>query len=422
MLFLFIYLFNLYIRPQDWFAPLYGWPVDYLIIIPALIFGFIGIFSDKKKLIKTPHYVLLILLLLVIFLSNAIHGNFGFGFDQTMLFLKKVCVFIIVLLIVKSTTKLKSTLFLINIFCSVIAIQAILQFFSGGTGLAGQGFYHPGIDNVSSRTQWVGLFSGANSTALIFNLAIALCLEFSFGPYSLFWRILNMVFASCLIFGVYTTNSRGGFLTLAAVIVTFFLLKMKNKKVAVITSFLLCLSLLIYLAPGRMGMLNTQEESAYIRTRLWGNAMDWFKENPLLGIGKGQFELQSSRSLVAHSNFMQNLSEIGGIGIFVWVALIYFAFKGLFLIYSRKVTNRKEDDIKSLTRALLVSFIGFNVCTLFITMETEVLYLLLGVSVAIMNIYNREIKTFNLKFTFKDLGGILVSIFGLLLYYHFYTR
>ncbi len=325
------------------------------------------------------------------------------------------------LLIVNSTNKLKQVMFLMVVLSCIIAGQAISQYYSGEMGLAGQDFYHSG---TGIRTKWVGLWNGANIMALLLNISLPFALEFTFGPYSKFHRLVNALFSGCLIIGVYTTNSRGGFVTMLAILVMYPLIRIKNIK-AIILSIILATVMVVYLAPSRIGELNTQEESANIRTRLWGNAFDMFKENPLLGVGKGKFAENTSRNLVAHSNFMQNLGEIGGLGIFVWVGLIYFSFKSLLSVYNMRIEGNNQNDrgkLNSLSRALLVSLIGFNICTLFITMEIDIFYLLLGLCAACINIAQSEYKLIELKFTFKDFRNIIGVIIIMMAYYHIYTR
>lgn len=420
MIFLYLYLINLYIRPQDWLPFLYAWPVDYLVLIPALIFGFILQASEDKPLVKNPQYGLLFLLLVIIFLSNAVHGNFSFGIDQFIKFFKKMCIFVVALLMVKSTNKLKWATFFIILLSSFIAYQSIEQFLSGSSGWANQGFYH-NEDGV--RTKWVGLWDGANITALLLNVSVPFALEFVFGPYPLYWRIPNVILGACLIGGIYTTNSRGGFVTLLATLFLYPIFRYRKKVVSIMMGVFLAGLIFLCLAPSRSAEISTDEESAHVRTRLWGNAMDMFKENKLLGVGKGKFSENTSRNLIAHSNFMQNLGEIGGIGIFVWIALIYFSFKGLYYANRVKPPPGREGVVfKSLVRAILISMISFNICTLFITMEIDLFYLLLGLCAVAVNIMNRKIQPIELRFELKDVRNILAIIVLLLLFYHYFTR
>lgn len=420
-LLLFTYLINLYIRPQDWIPMFYGWPVDYLIIIPALITGAFIKASGNKNLVSIPQYRLLAALLTIVFLSNAVNGYFGFGINEFVYFLKKVCIFIIALLLIRSIKGLKNTIFFIVLLSSYIAIQALVQFALGGLGLAGQEFYHSG---EGVRTKWVGLWDGGNVMALLLNIAIPFAMEFAFGPYPAGFRTINLALTGALIGGVYTTNSRGGFVTLIAILFFYPLFRLKKKQIAIIFGAIFALIGLVYFAPSRMTQISTDEESAHIRTRLWGNAMDMFKKSPLLGIGKGRFKEDSEnwRHMLAHSNFMQNLGEIGGIGIFIWIALIYFSIKGLLQTTKWKtLPGSKEERMKSLARALMVSMFGFNICTLFVTMDIDIFYLLLGLCAAAVNIINMEIKPSAIKFTFKDTRNILLIILMLLLFYHMYT-
>jgi len=422
MFLLFLYLFNLYIRPQDWLGVFQGLPVDYLLIIPALVYALLIQTHEKTRLVRLPQYALLAVFLIIVFLSDAVNGQVALGLLEFTKFLKLVCIFVMVLLLVKSTTKLKWTLFFIVVFSTFIAGQAIYQFISGGSGFAGQGFYHVGVDDVANRTSWVGLWNGANITALLLNVAVPFALEFAFGSYPKLWRFLNMAFAGCLIGGIYTTNSRGGFVTLLAILFLYPLFRIKKKRTAVIMGALLAGAILLYLAPSRSGLMDTSEESAHIRTRLWNTGIEMFKDHPVFGVGKGQFAQNTSRNLIAHSNFIQNLGETGGTGIFVWVALLYFSFKGLFYPYKLQPTNKNEIQLKSLSRALLVSFIGFNIGTLFITHEIDLLYLLLGLFAACINIFNQDVRPIKMmkltRLDFFAICGIIVSLF---IFYRYYT-
>jgi O-antigen ligase len=376
--------------------------------------------SNKKPLVKIPQYKILAALLFIAFFSNAIRGNASFGIDQFVKIFKLMCIFAFVLMIVKSPGKLKTTLFVIILCSSFIAIQALVQFFSGSAGIAGQGFYH-NEDGV--RTKWVGLWNGANVMALMFNVAVPFAFEFACGPYNFIFRFINFLLMAALIGGIYSTNSRGGFLTLLITLFLYPMFRVKSKKIAIILGVFLGMITIVCLAPSRMGEINTQEESAHIRTRLWNNGMEMFKDNPLLGVGKGRFTAENDRGMMAHSNFIQNIGETGGIGIFLWIALIYFSFKGLFLVSKLKFNDTsQENTYKSLVRAIMISLIAFNFSTLFVTMELDIFYLLLGLAAVVMNMINQDIQPFNMKFSYKDARNVIGILFVLLLYYHYYTR
>lgn len=421
MLFIVLYLLNLYIRLQDWMPFFYGWPVDYLVMIPALFFSFMIHFQNKDKLVRIPQYRLLAALLIVIFLSNIVNGHTYFGLLQFIRFGKFVCIFIIVLLLVNSTKKLQTTMFLMVVFSLFLAIQVIAQQFSGSIGIAGQGF---SVSGVAGRARWVGLWDGPNVLSLLFNVSIAMAIEFVFGHYSFIWRLINFISGVILIYGVYATNSRGGFLTLLIIMLTYPIIKLRKRKIAIIIGIALAALFFVYLAPSRINQINTSERSANIRTRLWGNAKDMFRENPILGIGKGRFILENHRRMAAHSSFMENLPEIGGVGIFIWVGLIYFSFKGIYYVYKIKpelILNDNQERLKSLAIALFVSLLGFNFCTLFVTMEIEIFYLLLGLCAAVINIMNKEIKEIEMRFSFNDVKNICFVIIGMLTFYHLFT-
>jgi O-antigen ligase len=397
-----------------------GWPVDYLVMIPSLIYGYISIQNDPRKLPTMPQYKLLVSLLVIIFLSDAIQGYMDLATTEFILFFKRACIFIIIIFLVRSSKDMKRVLFLIVLFATFIAGQAIWQYFSGSGGIAGQGFYH-NEDGV--RTKWVGLWNGANMMALLLNMSVPFALEFASGSYSAGFRIFNALCVMCLIGGVYTTNSRGGFLTLLSILFLFPMFKLKSKKVALIVGAGFAGLVIVNLAPSRMNEVNSDEESAYVRTRLWNHGLEMFQTHPLLGVGKGRFVEEAGRGLLAHSNFIQNIGETGGLGIFCWIGLIYFSIKGLWTIqFSQTLPDPPSQLLKSLSRALMVSLVAFCVCTIFVTMEVDLYYLVLGLCAATINIMHQTHGPFKVNFTKRDVLNILVIIIFLLIFYRLNVR
>lgn len=420
MILLYLYLINLYVRPQDWIPFFLNWPVDYMLIIPALIIGLVLKQSETKQ--NLPKDLLgkyLIFFLVIVFVSNLVNLNISIGFEQFTLFLKKTCIFYMFITLVRSVKNLKSILFWTVILSAFIAFQAIQQFFSGGVGLAAQGFY---LSGEGVRTKWIGLWNGANVMSLLFNISLPFALEFTFGSFSVIFKLVNFILSIVLIIGIYTTNSRGGFLTLLVVLALFTMFRLKSKKFAIVCSCVLIGIMIVFCSPTRVSQMNTQEENANERTRLWGNAMDSFKEKPILGIGKGTFILSNSRHKLAHSNFMQNLAETGIIGIFVWLAIVYFAFKGLWYSYTNLLLSNSKSDLVATSRALLVSLIGFNIATLFITMEIDIFYLLLALCAVNTSLVHKSAPNLKVIYSKKDFYSIFFIFVFLLTYYHLYTK
>lgn len=410
MILFFIYLINLYIRPQDWVPYFLKWPVDYIVIIPTLLIGYFTSYREKR--LEIPQHRLLFGFLICIFLSNVVHGDFAFGWQETVLFLKKVCIFYVFFFILTSQRKLAAGIWFILLLSVILGVEAIYQSTHGGIGWAGQGLYK---GFTVDRVRWIGLWDGANIFALLLSLAVPLALEFGFGIRRFIPRLLGIVSVGILGYSIYLTNSKGGFITFLATMFFYFSFRMKRRSGGVIVLILVALIALAF-APSRLSITAVTGDTG--RAHLWEQGIEWFKENPVLGIGKGHFRDDSYHHLVAHSNFIQNLAEVGFLGVFLFMGLIYFSFKGLLLTQNTlKKLGKTNSSLFSSTRAILISFIGFNVCTLFITMEIDIFYAWLGLCASTFSVLNREYTQVKMGFSGRDARNIFLIFLALLFGY-----
>jgi putative inorganic carbon (hco3(-)) transporter len=411
MILLYIYLINLYIRPQDWVPLFLGWPVDFIIIIPTLIIGIIKNQQDKSWSPPFPQHHFLAAFLVCVFLSNLVHFNIASGWEELILFFKKICVFYVFFLVVKTQKSLLIAIAFILCLTVVLGVQAIYQTINSGIGWAGQGYY---AGFSVDRVRWIGLWDGANIFALLLSLAVPFALEFTFGPYPFIYRVFSSIAIGIIGYAIFLTNSKGGFITFLGIIFFYFAVRIKNKSAAIVA--IIVVLIVGALAPSRITIQAVLGDTG--RAHLWEQGIMWFKENPLLGIGKGHFQDDSFHHLVAHSNFIQNAAEVGIIGLFVFVGMVYYSFKGLFLTQKKlKELGKTDISLYSSSRAILISFIGFNICTLFITMEIDIFYAWLGLCAVAFNVLNREVAEVKMAFSKKDFRNIFLIIIGMFFLY-----
>lgn len=69
-----------------------------------------------------------------------------------------------------------------------------------------------------------------------------------------------------------------------------------------------------------------------------------FKENPILGIGLGNFKNYNQFELAQHSEYMIQLAELGVIGFLLFFIFYYFIFKYL-IILKKKTENKREVEL-----------------------------------------------------------------------------
>lgn len=401
----FAYIIQMYIRPQDWVSWMYGFPVVvliYVIFLPAAIFEM----QKQKRPILLPQVYLLLCYLAMTFLSNVFTGNGSDATGQLVLYLKRSAIFFLLLFTVDDAKKLRKVVTLAVLMTTIVAVQSILQS-KFGIMVSGQKFLQ------GTRVAWVGAWDGPNITCMLYVIGIALVLGFIMPGYSLGRKVASAVFIMIMTYSVYLTNSRGGFLSLLVVVFLFMWERfVKNKQfiVKVLSCAFIILVLVagLKLGPSRMSELDSSESSAQERSWLWENAYDKFRENPVYGVGKGQYKVGIYGS--AHNNFAQNMAEMGFVGLYIYIALMYLSAKGVLLVRRASLTGAANFRLLgNLSSAIFLSIIGFNVATFFITADLDILFVWIGLCACAVNIARKDIPGFSFKLTFKDvfMSGVM---------------
>lgn len=426
MFWIYFFLVTLFIRPQDWTgSPIYGWPLNDFIVLGGLFFGFMRTQREKIQ-IKDPQIRLLALFAGLAFLSNAANGDITSGTEQFILILKRFLVFLMFLLLVDTPQKIRQTLFFSVMLTVILVFQGMYQKVTG-IGWAQQqlnsvaGFMEQsslaGFDEYGARTFWIGLWDGPNVLAIAYLFAIPFCLVNMFkSGVQIFARMVYIVSFVLLNYGIYLTNSRGGFLAVVFTIVAFVMLRFS--KVKAIAAFLVIVPVFLALAPPRAKILDSKEESAHERTWLWEQGLNMARAKPLFGIGKGNFS--KTAGLIAHSNYVGNMGEMGLPGLAVYITLLYWPVKCLYMILTKTANIPGESELLSLSQIMLITLLGFAVATAFVIMEHDILYVLWALSLSVIWKARREIKDINIRFGIRDCIGIgclcLLFVFALWLF------
>jgi len=403
MVWIFLFLVTLFIRPQDWpGSPVYAWPLNDVIVGGGFLTGLLSVFFQRKQ-ISNPHNYLLLLFMCLAFSSNLLNGNSDFN-----IIAKRVMVYFMFIFLVDTPKRIRQVLFISLLLVLVLVFQGMYQK-NTGVGWAMQ-HLHTFSDQVEQstmldfdkfgvRTFWIGLWDGPNVLAVAYLFVVPFCLGSIFKVnrktlssviYSIFFLLLG--------YGLYLTNSRGGTLAFLCIVFLFILERFGLKKTLLIT--LLILPLVAVVLPKRMTVLNSSESSAHERTWLWEQGLNMLRSKPLSGIGKGRFG--AATGLIAHSNYAGNMAEMGLPGLIVYLALMYYPAKVCYFIFKKTAVIGAESELRSLSRMLLFTLAGFAVATMFVIMEHDILYILWALCVGLYLIAKKTISGFNLSFCRRD--------------------
>ena len=390
---LLVYIFLIYARPQDFIPVLGRFRIMFIIATAIILFFFVRKVIGRQRIsfFATRQHKLMFMLLLIIPISNIVNGQVS---DAWSAFMEFFTVFLLYYMIVSIVDDFKQ----FRILCWTLVLCTVLIAINGfvmrirGVGFAGT------TPVEGSRVRWIGIFGDANDLALAINAFIPFILVNIFsGDVSKPKKILLLAIGCILVATLFFTNSRGGFLAFVAILGVFFI-----KKLGLIKGLIIGVPLLtaiLFLAPNRMGNISPYEVSAAGRVNAWIIGLVLLKSHPLLGVGFQNFDMY--HPLAAHSAFIKCMAELGLIGYFIWLALLYTSF-----IDISKVADGPNTPYKKYAQILQLSFVGFLGSAVFLSQTfMPVLYILLAL--ATLTAYNKTVDLRAPKFL---LGREIVTV------------
>jgi len=178
-------------------------------------------------------------------------------------------------------------------------------------------------------------------------LAVAWLLAVGEKPLNKFWRIFNFSYVLVALYGVMLTGSRGGFIACVPSLIVIAIHLFRKPGSAIITAGIILAAL-----PGLLANPSVQKnierigsisESASAdgftgRGDRWKAAIEIFKDNPIIGVGAGGYRpatrdygtyaihSETGEPLGAHSSYLQFASELGIVGLSIFVGLLFSIF------------------------------------------------------------------------------------------------
>jgi len=209
----------------------------------------------------------------------------------------------------------------------------------------------------------------------------------------------------CLL-GSFLTLSRGGFVALAMVLVASVVFGGRWRAGAAWIAVLVALSAGFFFAalasPQAVERL-TVADGGTGRTDIWTIGWRMVQDQPVLGVGVGNFQTASIHYLlepggidrdefivdsptVAHNTYLHVLAELGIVGLALFLAIILVSLRSA-LRAARTFCARGGPDMELLSRAVFIGLIGILVADFFISEQfSKLLWLLLGAGPALLAI------------------------------------
>ena len=384
-----LFVIILFLSPQLWVKPILGLPVDYILYPIWFAALFItGGFSNYKN--STTKYFIFFIIWMV--LSSIANGSIFVEVKDIgnilFYYFKLFLLYILVANSLKDIKGLKYYMAFIVLGALILSIEGI-QHKLTGIGWAGQrlGWVAPEAlaAGETGRTRWVGIFDGPGVFCVIYILAF---------PFALFGikqakyaalKISSFIILILLSIAIYFNGSRGGMIGALAIIVLHYGQNIKLSKLKALAGILIALAIYLSL-PSYYTEINDSSKSTYHRIEMWRESTEMVIYNPVFGIGRGNFRPYTNK-LDPHNSTLLILGETGFVGVFLWLTFIYMSLKNLYFYI------RSSDDIFNVDfiKALALSVIGYYVCSLFVVLEYETFYLLLGACSAVGRLVDEEV-------------------------------
>ena len=398
-----LYIICVFLRPQDWVPGMIGRPLVYILGIATVILLFFESNQrlQDRKFVKVPQSPMLIAFFAAILMSHLSHFYFGGLLTSFTRFLSTVVLFFVILNAINTERRLNVTMGLIVLIMVLLVFQGMDQV-KNGYGWGGQFITIEGDQAGGSikRINWVGIFNDPNDLALAFVMAIGFAMPFVFSNVNFLFRLINAAIMVFLGYGVYLTNSRGGMLAMGAAVLLFFIQKTRNFLLGGIVGGLGAAVMIIF-GPSRMSLLSSREDSAASRIDLWYGGLQMFKANPVFGIGYDMF--MNDMSQTAHNSYVLVMAELGFVGLFFWIAMIYASMKGLAMV------QRNNKSLCNYALGIQSALGGFCAAAFFLSRTYVIIpYMLCAMAGSVVWLAQGVDKDFQVKFEHKDFRNVFI--------------
>jgi O-antigen ligase len=211
------------------------------------------------------------------------------------------------------------------------------------------------------------------------------------------------------LFGIFYTVSRGGLLALGVALIAACILAGRWRGRALVVAGLGVSIVVIYFAS--FAGLDARDRVTTVqggtgRSDLWKIGWRMFEDEPIRGIGSGNFPISSIHYLVqpgvierddfiistpkvAHNTYLQILAELGLVGLALFLTIIGFSMRQA-LRAARWFGRHGDTQMELVSRGMIVALVGILTADFFISeMYGKQLWLMLGLGPALYGVARR---------------------------------
>ena len=289
--------------------------------------------------------------------------------------------------------------------------------FAAGAFIAAlYGLYSPGrFESEFGRLESAALDPNELSAVLV--PAVAICMFTAIGLRRPMLQLAALGVGAICGLTILMTVSRGGLIALVVMMVVAIIVGGRWRPQILLIAATIAASGFIYFAgfapPSAVEHLQstTQGDARFAEGRytIWQIAWRMAEDNPVLGVGGGNFseaslgyllepgaaprsDLIINRSIIVHNTYLETLVEYGVIGVGLFLALIAFCLSAL--VKAVRAFKRSGDrEMELLSRALIAALAGILVADIFISEQfSKALWLLLAMGPAMLSVSRNQLQ------------------------------
>jgi putative inorganic carbon (hco3(-)) transporter len=381
---LLFYLGNAYFRPEDWVWGNFVRSLDLSYVIGVFVLGYTIL--SRQRLVWNGRITLLWSFLMLSLLSSLLSEHSAYSWPYVVQFIKVIVITYLIVVLTTNFTKFR-----------LVVITIVLAL---GLEQAKQGWFYLLTSPGGANNNPVAFLGDNNGTAIGMLMLVPLVGLLMQTTHK---KSAKTAYGLILVGSLYralSTYSRGGFL--AAVVMGGMWWLRSQQKLRNLLGMLVILGILLPALPDafwdRMDTIQTyeevQDESALGRFHFWSVAVDMAAANPALGIGfnsyneaydaydpsEGRYGFKRS----VHSSFFGILAELGYVGIFLYVLILWGAFRNCAQVERVVSENEALLNFRRSAVALQASLVAFVVGGMFLPMQySEMLWHVIGLSIVL---------------------------------------
>lgn len=368
----------LFLRPQDIFPPLDALHLAELSALAGLVALVVGRMARGQTITRmTPEFAGVIalggLILALAPFSIWFGGTIGVFTDQ---YAKVILIYLLAVNVIDSPKRLERLTWVLVLAVGYVAFRAVFD-------------YARGVNMIRGGTRVMGSVGGMLQNpndlalAMVVFLPLAAFLVMRDGP--MMRRLVAAVCAFCMMGAIVASGSRGGSLGFVAMLLVL-AATMARQRPGLVFAGALAVMCSLPLVPDsywrRIASITDQSkddvQSSQARRRLYAESFDAFVQNPLTGVGAGQFKDWNPSKRVeawheSHNVWLQVASEMGIGGLAVFFFLLFRAFYAVLqtrrlvarLRYRDAIDKGQAAMFDAHAAAMAASLVGWFVCSMF---------------------------------------------------------